>query len=85
MRELTTPRRRASGMKIAAWAVVALSVVLAVVFASRFGSDPALSESPLLGRPAPEVTLPRLLGSGEVSLSDYSGEIVVVKDRKSVV
>lgn len=78
MRELTTPRRRASGMKIAAWAVVALSVVLAVVFASRFGSDPALSESPLLGRPAPEVTLPRLLGSGEVSLSDYSGEIVVV-------
>src|SRR5690606_813504 len=73
-----TLARRASGMKLAAWAVVAASVVLAVVFASRFGSDPALSESPLIGQPAPDLTLPRLTGSGEASLSDYAGDIVVV-------
>lgn len=73
-----TATRRASGLKITAWAVVALSVVLAVVFASRFGSDPALSESPLIGQPAPDLTLPRLTGSGEASLSDYAGDIVVV-------
>src|SRR5688572_2175731 len=73
-----TLARRASGMKLAAWAVVAASVVLAVVFASRFGSDPALSESPLIGEPAPELTLPRLVGSGEVSLPGYPGDIVVI-------
>lgn len=65
-------------MKLAAWGVVAASVVLAVVFASRFGSDPALSESPLIGQPAPDVTLPRLLGTGAVAFDDYAGEIVVV-------
>lgn len=67
-----------SGLKIAAWGVVVFTAVLAVVLASRFGTDPALSESPLLGRPAPEVSLPRLDGEGQVSLADYRGEIVVV-------
>lgn len=65
-------------MKLAAWAVVALTVVLAVVFASRFGSDPGLAESPLLGQDAPGFTLPRLVGDGELSLDELGGEIVVV-------
>ncbi len=67
-----------AAMKVAAWAVVALSLVTAVALASRFGSDPGLSESPLLGRPAPDFTLPRLVGNGEVTLSDMQGQIVVV-------
>lgn len=70
--------RGISGMKLAAWSVVALTGVLAVVLASRFGSDPGLSESPLIGQPAPDVTLPRLIGEGELSLSDLDGEVVVV-------
>lgn len=67
-----------SGLKVAAWIVVGFTAVLAVALASRFGTDPAMAESPLLGRPAPDVSLPRLAGSGEMSLDDYRGEILVV-------
>lgn len=67
-----------SGLKLAAWGMVAFTGVLAVVLASRFGSDPGLSESPLLGEAMPELTLPRLVGSGEVSLADHRGEILVI-------
>lgn len=72
------PRRRRVGLKAAAWAVVGLTVVLAVVLASRFGSDPRLSDSPLLGRPAPDVILPLLVGNGETSLASFEGDILVV-------
>lgn len=68
----------ARGIKLAAWAVVIGSAVLAVAFATRFGSDPGLSASPLIGRPAPDLTLPALDGSGDVTLSDLEGEVVVV-------
>jgi cytochrome c biogenesis protein CcmG/thiol:disulfide interchange protein DsbE len=53
-------------------------VVFAVVLASRFGVDPGLVDSPLLGKPAPEFTLAPLEGGDTVSLSDLQGEIVVV-------
>ncbi|HSJ34774.1 MAG TPA: redoxin domain-containing protein [Acidimicrobiia bacterium] len=67
-----------AGLKVAAWGMVVISVILAVVFASRFGRDPALSESPLLGKPMPAATLPRLVGEGEVDLASYRGEILVI-------
>jgi cytochrome c biogenesis protein CcmG/thiol:disulfide interchange protein DsbE len=52
--------------------------VLAVVLASRFGSDPGLVESPLLGQPAPEFDLQAIDGSAGTALSDLRGEIVVL-------
>lgn len=58
--------------------IAAAAVVLAVVLASRFGSDPGLVDSPLLGQSAPEFDLPSLDGSYRVALSDLEGEIVVV-------
>lgn len=70
--------RGMSGLKLAAWGVVAFSGVLAVVLASRFGTDPAMSESPLLDQEVPAVTLPRLVGEGEVSLAEHRGEILVI-------
>lgn len=73
---MTGPRR--SPMRLAAWAVVGVTVMLAVVFASRFGADPRLSDSPLMGRPVPDVTLPRLTGDGQVSLRSLEGDILVV-------
>ena len=54
------------------------SVVLAVVLASRFGADPGLVDSPLLGQPAPNFDLPTLDGSSRAALNDLEGEIVVV-------
>lgn len=70
--------RRGSGVKIAAWAVVIASAVLAVAFSTRFGSDPGLSASPLIGQQAPDVVVPTLDGNDEVSLSDIDAEVVVV-------
>jgi cytochrome c biogenesis protein CcmG/thiol:disulfide interchange protein DsbE len=53
-------------------------VVLAVVLASRFGSDPGLVDSPLLGQPAPEFDLRGLDGSPGTTLTALRGDIVVV-------
>ena len=53
-------------------------VVLAVVLASRFGSDPNLVASPLIGQPVPDRSLKSLEGPGELNLRDLEGEIVVV-------
>ena len=58
--------------------IVAATIVMAVVLASRFGSDPGLVNSPLLGRPAPEFELLTLDGSSWVASSDLKGQILVV-------
>jgi cytochrome c biogenesis protein CcmG/thiol:disulfide interchange protein DsbE len=66
------------GLRWSALAVVGGAVVLAVVLASRFGVDPALVDSPLIGKPAPLFDLEHLDGSGSTTLADLRGEIVVV-------
>jgi len=58
--------------------VVSAAIVLAVVLASRFGTDPALVDSPLIGKAAPGFDLDYLDGSGSVSLAELEGDIVVV-------
>lgn len=54
------------------------TVALAVVLASRFGSDPTLVDSPLIGQPAPDFDLTTLDGRDRVALGDLEGDIVVV-------
>jgi cytochrome c biogenesis protein CcmG/thiol:disulfide interchange protein DsbE len=58
--------------------MVLISVGLALVFASRFGDDPNIVDSPLLGQPAPVVSLPRLDGQGEVDLGNIDADVVVI-------
>ncbi len=53
-------------------------VVLGVVLWSRFGSDPNLVSSPLIGTAVPDVSLPYLEEPGELGLGDLGGEIVVI-------
>ncbi|MGH8925399.1 MAG: TlpA family protein disulfide reductase [Acidimicrobiia bacterium] len=68
-------------MRAVRWAalgLVAASVILAVIFSTRFGRDPGLVPSPLLGQPAPTPTLPLLDGTGDFDLSSLRGEVVVV-------
>ena len=65
----------------AAWVAIgaaALFLVLALIFASRFGSDPTLSASPLIGEPAPSGSVAYQYEEGATSLDDYAGDIVVV-------
>lgn len=65
-------------LRFAGFGVAAATVVFAVVLASRFGTDPGLVESPLIGRPAPEFELPTLTGDGSLSLTDLDGDVVVI-------
>ena len=68
-------------MKPVRWAALGLvgaSVILAMIFSTRFGRDPGLIPSPLLGQPAPTPTLPRLDGTGDFDLSSLRGNVVVV-------
>jgi cytochrome c biogenesis protein CcmG/thiol:disulfide interchange protein DsbE len=62
----------------AAIGVVILSVALALVFANRFGEDPNLVPSPLLGKAAPQLTLPFLDGRGTLEPATLRGKVVVV-------
>jgi cytochrome c biogenesis protein CcmG/thiol:disulfide interchange protein DsbE len=75
------PRRRTRRRRVLAVtaAVVVLATVgIGAVFGSRLGTDAALVDSPLIGRPAPVVTLPYLEREGSLSLAELRGEIVVV-------
>lgn len=65
-------------IKWLAGGMVVLSVALAIVFIARFGSDPAIVDSPLLGKPAPAITLPRLDSRDEVDLTTVDADVVVV-------
>lgn len=69
---------RGRWVRTAAWTTVAVSVGLSIVLASRFGGDPNLVASPLIGQPAPSLELPLLDGSGSSGLGAGDGTIVVV-------
>lgn len=60
------------------YGVALVAVVFAVVLASRFGTDPGLVDSPLLGQEAPVFDLAPLEGGESVSLDELEGDIVVV-------
>ncbi|GIU91751.1 MAG: thiol:disulfide interchange protein [Acidimicrobiia bacterium] len=67
-----------SGARWAAIVVVLASVGLALAFSTRLGDDPNLQPSPLIGRPAPDLVLPRLDGGGSIPLVAPDGTISVV-------
>lgn len=59
--------------------VVLLAViVLGVVLSQRFGTDPDLTPSPLIGSPMPRLTAPYLEFEGELDFADLEGSITVV-------
>lgn len=66
------------GIRWVGYGVALAAVAFAVVLASRFGTDPGLVDSPLLGKPAPAFELAPLEGGDPVALADLRGDIVVV-------
>ena len=70
--------KRRWGFRLAVFSIVALTLALGFVFGSRFGKDPRLVESPLIGKPSPDATLPFLEQEGQLSLSELRGQIVVL-------
>lgn len=69
---------RGRGLRWVGYGGAIAAVAFAVVLASRFGTDPGLVDSPLLGQPAPQFDLAPLEGGDPVSLTDLEGDIVVV-------
>jgi cytochrome c biogenesis protein CcmG/thiol:disulfide interchange protein DsbE len=65
-------------VQIAALIIIAVSVGMALVFSSRFGSDPDLVSSPLVGQQAPDIQLQSLDTDEVIDLSDLRGDIVVI-------
>lgn len=59
-------------------AVSLIAVVFAVVFSTRFGADPRLSPSPLIGNPVPDVTLDLVESDNSLRLRDLAGQILVI-------
>lgn len=76
----TRRRRNRAGfyLRLASGVAIVAVLVVVVAFGSRFGSDPNLVESPLIGQPAPDLALPLLEGDGELPPSRVSGKVVVV-------
>ncbi len=69
--------RRWAGWLVGATVVVG-SIVLVVAFNSRFGTDPSLVDTPLIGQPVPAVSLPYLEKEGSLAFDDTRGEILVI-------
>ena len=67
-----------NGLRWLGYGVALVAVGFAVVLASRFGTDPGLVDSPLLGQVAPVFDLAPLEGGESVSLDELEGDIVVV-------
>jgi cytochrome c biogenesis protein CcmG/thiol:disulfide interchange protein DsbE len=78
MTEPASQRRSGSGLFWALLAAAVVVVVVGVAFASRFGVDPDLTASPLIGTPTPDVTIPYLESDESLQLRDLDGDIVVV-------
>jgi cytochrome c biogenesis protein CcmG/thiol:disulfide interchange protein DsbE len=69
---------RARGRWIAIGAIILGVGILVFVFGGRFGVDPGLVDSPLIGKPVPAIELAELDGEGTYSLDGFPDEVVVV-------
>lgn len=67
-----------NGVRWAALTVVLVAFILAFAFTARFGTDPSLVASPLIGQEAPNLTLPYLEQPGSLDVAGLRGEVVVV-------
>ena len=64
--------------RVAVIVLIAGGLVLGTVLASRFGADPEAAPSPLLGRPAPDVTVEMLEDGSPLALSSLRGGVAVI-------
>lgn len=70
------------GRRIKVWMPVTVILVavglMAFVFDSRFDQDPRLVDSPLIGKPLPDLTLDYLEQEGSLTFSELQGQVLVL-------
>ena len=54
------------------------AIIVFGVFASRFGENPRITESPLIGKPLPQFALEYLEQDGSLDLADLEGKALVI-------
>lgn len=74
----TTDVRRTVWPRRMALLTLVLLVGVAAAYGSRFGTDPTVVDSPLIGKPAPAFELPYLEKDGTQSLDELEGRVVVI-------
>ncbi len=72
------PRPTGRRLLISVAVIVAVAGLFAYVFGGRFGIDPRLVESPLVGQPLPELTLDYLEREGALTVSALDDQILVL-------
>jgi cytochrome c biogenesis protein CcmG/thiol:disulfide interchange protein DsbE len=75
------PPRRHPARWLALTGAIVVVVVFSIVAWNRFGTDPSLVRSPLIGKPTPEFSLPDLAdesGATLVRSADFEGRLYVV-------
>lgn len=78
-RHLSDPAVRGRRGPTFVWVLVGVVIALMVaVFATRFGNDPRITRSPLIGRQVASLELEYLAQDGTLRLDDLRGDIVVV-------
>jgi cytochrome c biogenesis protein CcmG/thiol:disulfide interchange protein DsbE len=75
--EIAEPDRRLSRTRTIA-IVLAPLVLFALLLASGLGKDPRALPSELIGKPAPEFSLPRIDADGTISSRGLAGQVVVL-------
>lgn len=71
-------RTRQRNKRTSLLGIVVAVALLVYVFNGRFGVDPRLVDSPLVGQPLPELTLAYLEQEGALTFSELEGQILVV-------
>lgn len=75
--EVTEPERRRSRVRTIAIALAPLAL-FALLLASGLGKDTRALPSELIGKPAPELSLPRVDADGSIDSDDLAGQVVVL-------
>jgi len=73
-----TNRKPGNAIFWAVMAVVVVALVVGVALTRRFGSDPTITASPLIGKSLPEFSAPYLEGPETFDSSELDGEIAVI-------
>ncbi len=75
------PDARQGTMRWLRWialGVAVAAVAVGVIIGTRVGDDPNLVDTPLIGKPAPDLALPYLERDGALALRSLRGQVVVV-------